>query len=273
MPRSNPLDLSAFDGRLLDGLIFCREVYRFFEQIRAGPDGTARLRMRPAKAEKRLIEELIPLARYVQARYREGRRIKVRWFAGSQPYDGWLLSAGAIVDRGFAPRKVFVEITAAVHQNDHLMRQALQEHRPVFGVKRISRDKKTRAIVSEPYVFTPAERAADLAAQIITRIQDKSRKGYPSNTVLIVYCVLHGVTYGNEWLDAVARVEHAQAHHAFFEVFLVETSIAAFSATLCGDPKRATGAGAQYVTEGCPAHHGNGASAATIGPAAKDPPF
>lgn len=56
MFRSNPLDLSAFDGRLLDGLNFCRKVYLLFEQIKAGPDGTTRLRMRPAKVEKRLIE-------------------------------------------------------------------------------------------------------------------------------------------------------------------------------------------------------------------------
>jgi hypothetical protein len=219
----------------MDGLEFCRKVYAFFEQIKAGTDGTARLRLRPAKAEKRLIEELIPLARYVQARYREGRRIRVRWFSGSQSFDGWLLSAGAIVDRGLAPKRVCVEITAAVHQNDHLMRQALQEQRTVFGVKRISRDKKTRAIVSEPYVFTPAERAADLAAQIIARIQDKSAKGYPPNTVLVIYCVLLGVTYEDEWKDAVERVEQAQAHRAFGEVFLVETSVSSFSATLYGD--------------------------------------
>ncbi len=232
MPPKKPLDLSTFDRRLMDGLTFCRKVCAYFEQIKAGPDGTAKLRLRSSKNEKRLIEELIPLARYVQARYREGRRIKVRWFAGSQSYDGWLLSAGAIVDKDLVPRKAFVEITTAVHQNEHLLRQALQEQRPVFGVKGISRDKRTRAITSEPYVFTPAERAADLAAQIVERIQDKSAKGYPPNTVLIVYCVLHGVTYGNEWNDAVARVEQAQVHHSFLEVFLVETSISAFSATL-----------------------------------------
>src|ERR1700693_2767849 len=102
MPPKKPLELSTFDGRLMDGLTFCRKGCAVFEQIKTGPDGTARLRLRSSKSEKRLIEELIPLARYVQARYREGRRIKVRWFAGSQSYDGWLLSAGAIVDRGYA---------------------------------------------------------------------------------------------------------------------------------------------------------------------------
>lgn len=68
-------------------LDFCRKVYDFFDQVQRGPDGIAKLRLRKTKNEKRLIEELIPIARYVQARYREGRRIKVRWFGGSQPYD------------------------------------------------------------------------------------------------------------------------------------------------------------------------------------------
>lgn len=68
-------------GRLLDGPNFCRKVYDLFNQTRAGPDGITRLRLRRTKQEKRLIEELIPIARYVQARYREGRRVKVRWLS------------------------------------------------------------------------------------------------------------------------------------------------------------------------------------------------
>ena len=242
MTRKQKLDLSTFDGRLLDGLNFCRQVYALFERVKTGPDGTAKLRMRPSKDEKRLIEELIPLARYVQARYREGRRIKVRWLTGSQSYDGWLLSSGVIVDRGYAPEKICVEITTSVHENDRLVRQLLQEQKPVFGVKGILRDKKTRAIVSKPYAVINDERETDLAAQIIARIEDKSAKGYPPGTVLIVYCVLNGVTLETEWNEAVTRVEQAQVHHAFSEVFLVETTITNMSTTLYGDAKRAAAA-------------------------------
>jgi hypothetical protein len=239
MLRKNSLDLSSFDGRLMDGMIFCRKVYALFEQTRAGADGITNLRLRPTKVEKRLVEELIPLARYVQARYREGRRIKVRWFAGSQPYDAILLSSGVIVDRGYAQKKLVVEVTTSVHQNEYLARQLLHEQRPVFGVKGISRDKKTRAIVSTPYVVTNDERETDLAAQIIARLKDKTLKGYTPDTVLIVYCVLNGVTLESEWNEAVERVQQAQEHHAFREVFLTETSISSFSATLYQDATRA----------------------------------
>jgi hypothetical protein len=65
------LDLTAFDGKLIDGLRFCRKVYDLFEHIKSEADGVRRLRLRPSITEKRLVEELIPLARYVQARYRE----------------------------------------------------------------------------------------------------------------------------------------------------------------------------------------------------------
>ncbi|HEY5073299.1 MAG TPA: hypothetical protein VII34_01300 [Pyrinomonadaceae bacterium] len=94
------LDLAAIDNQLLDGLEFCTRVYDLFDRARKQPDGIARLRLRPSNIEKRLIEELIPIARYLQARYREGRRIKVRWLSGSQSYDAVLWSSGAGHRRG-----------------------------------------------------------------------------------------------------------------------------------------------------------------------------
>ena len=239
MTRWQKLDLSTFDGRLLDGLTFCRKVYELFNQTRAGADGIANLRLRPTKLEKRLIEELIPLARYVQERYREGRRIKVRWLSGSQPFDAILLSSGAFVEKGYAQKRLVVEVTTSVHQNEHLARELLHEQGHAFGVKGISRNRKTRAIVSTPYVTTNDERETDLAAQIIDRIKSKSEKGYAPETVLIVYCVPKGLTLEDEWDEAVKRVTQADAHHAFKEVFLIDTGLASYSATLYGDPKRA----------------------------------
>jgi len=236
--KPNPLDLSTFDGRLLDGLNFSRKVYELFNQTRAGTDGISKLRLRRTKQEKRLIEELIPIARYVQARYREGRQVKVRWLSGSQPYDAILLFSGAFVEKGYTPRRLVVEVTTAVHQNNYLLRQRLDKQDHAFGVKGLSRDKKTGEVLSEPYVVTNGGRENDLATQIIDRIKGKSEKGYDPETVLIVYCVPNGVTLPDEWDRAVELVRQADAHHGFREVFLIETSVASYSATLCGDPKR-----------------------------------
>ena len=158
--RTRPqLDLSTFDGQLLDGLDFCRKVYELFDQVSGGPDGIAKLRLRPTKTEKRLIEELMPLATYVQARYHVGRRIKIRWFSGSQPYDAILWSSGSFVRQRLVPRRLFVEVTTSVHPNEYMARRLLHERGGSFGVKGISRDKKTGDIVSKPHVHTPDELA------------------------------------------------------------------------------------------------------------------
>lgn len=235
-PRQK-LNLSTFDDQLLDGLDFCRKAYDLLDQVQAETDGIARIRVRRTLSEKRLIEELLPIASYVQARYCVGRRIKVRWLSGSQSYDAILWSSGGLVEHGKAPRKLFVEVTTSVHQNEYLARRLLHERGGSFGVKGISRDKKTGGIVSKPYVDTPDELAADLAGQIIERLRTKSAKGYPLGTVLIVYCVPNGPIRDSEWNDAIERVTKAQLHLAFLEVFLIEP-VMSYSVTLYGSRKR-----------------------------------
>jgi len=231
------LDLSTFDGQLLDGLVFCRHVYDLFDQVRGGPNGIAKLRLRPMKVEKRLIEELIPIARYVQARYREGRRIKVRWFSGSQPYDAILWSSGALVKHRAAPRKLFVEVTTSVHQKEYLARRLLHERGGSFGVKGIFRDKKTGNIVSKPHVHSGDELETDLAGQILERLKAKSGKKYSPATVLVINCVPNTLILDSEWNGAIERVTKAQAHLLFREVFLLET-LMSHSTTHYGERQR-----------------------------------
>jgi hypothetical protein len=238
MKPNQQLNITTFDGQLLDGLDFCRKVYDMFDQVRDEPDGTAKLRLRTTKSEKRLLEELIPIARYVQTRYREGRRIKVRWFAGSQPYDAVLWSSGDLVRHGVAPRNLLVEVTTSVHKSGYLERQLLHQRGGSFGVKGITRDKKTGEIVSKPYVHTNDEIVTDLADQIIERLRAKSGKQYPPRTVLIVNCVPDVLIREPEWSDAIGRVEKARAHMAFREVFLLDL-VMSHSATLYGDRRPA----------------------------------
>jgi hypothetical protein len=234
MPKRKQLDLSTFDGQLLDGLDFCGKVYDLFDQVRDGPDGISKLRLRLTKTEKRLIEELIPIARYMQARYREGRRIKVSWFSGSQPYDAILWSSGALVEQGAAPKKFFLEVTTSVHQNEHFVRRLLHERGGSFGVKGISKDEKTGEIVSKPHVHTNDELATDLAGQILERLKSKRGKHYPSETVLIINCVPNSLILDSEWNDAIEQVTKAQARQPFREVFLIET-VRSLSTTLYGN--------------------------------------
>jgi hypothetical protein len=138
--------LADFDNHLMNGLDFCKKAYGLFEQIRRNSNGVERLRLRKGKLEKKLVEELLPIARYIQARYSHGRQMKVRWKDGTQNYDARLLSTGALVDVRLSPKSQYVEVTTAIHENDHIARSISNKNGHVghvFGVKGIQKDPQT----------------------------------------------------------------------------------------------------------------------------------
>ena len=228
--EASHVDLSRIDDRLLDGLDFCTRVYDLFDQIRQQPDGKKRLRLRPSKTEKRLVEELLPLARYIQGRYQEGRRIKIRWLSGAQQYDAILWFRGSCVDFGGAPRRVLVEVTQSVHPNDRFRRERLDQDRGSFSVKGLYRDGKN--IISKPLAFSGGEIAKNLAEQIRARLREKAEKPYPQSTVLIINCTTNCLVLENEWQDAVDLVM-SDGSVAFREVFILDL-LGANATTLYG---------------------------------------
>lgn len=133
--------LLQFDGTLLDGLEFCSKVYALFEEIRCSDNGLSRLRMRPSLVEKRLLDELLPICRYVQVSYRPGRYISVRWINGSQPFDAELVQRGAYVSENFYPALSHLEVTCAMHPNEYLSRELLETKGGGFGLNGIKRLK------------------------------------------------------------------------------------------------------------------------------------
>jgi hypothetical protein len=219
------IDLSRIDDRLLDGLDFCREVYDLFDQIKCEPDGKSRLRLQSNGdrrfTDKRLVEELLPLAYYIQVRYRVGKRISVRWRSGSQHCDAIFCFDGSLVERDGAPREVFVEVTTSVHPNEHLVRQRVHQSGGSFGPHGTYREGKK--IVSKPYVSDGLQSPKDLAALIIASLNDKARKEYPRETVLVVNCLPPCLWMDEtEWKHAIEQVRIEKPIISFREVFLVD---------------------------------------------------
>lgn len=231
------LNLSTFDNHLMHGLDFCKKVYDLFERIRKSPGGVDKLEVRRGKNEKKLIEELIPIARYIQARYSPGRRLKVRWFDGGQQYDARLLSSGALVENRVVPKRQCIEVTTVVHANDHLLRRLFSQQGPVFGVKGVSLDRKTKRIVSRPHVYIGREAQDDLTKKILDRIKAKNAIHYPSRTVLVIQCFLETLFLPDEWQYAVQQVQKADIQHRFHEVFVFDSN-QRYSATLYGSRPR-----------------------------------
>ncbi len=235
MPKRKLLDLKSLDDKLLDGLKFCLKVYDLFDQIRTEPDGLGKIRLLKSKREKRLIEELLPITQYIQARYSVGNRLKVRWFEGSQPYDAIIWTSRPMSKNTNIPRKIFVEVTTAKHKNLHLSRKQLHETGGSFGPKGIRINRKTGVPDSTPHVHTNSELIDDLSSQILRSIGDKAKKAYPPSTVLIVNCDTDTVILENEWNDALKQVEAAGLHKTFRETYITNGR---YSATLWGSPKQ-----------------------------------
>jgi len=232
-------ELKEIHQQLMDGLDFCQRTYRLFEKIRRGPNGVKKLRLRKAKTDKKLIEELIPIARFIQMKYSHGRKIKVKWVDGNQNYDAYLLSSGYLVEKRLVPRRQYLEVTTAVHGNDHLTRFHLNTEGFTFGVRGISVDRKTKRIVSKPHVYTNWE-AQDEFSQLIKKIiEKKANIEYPKHTSLVIQCMLDMQFTDYEWEHMVEEVGKAKIGHTFREIVLFDSNFNHFT-TLYGDNRQGT---------------------------------
>ncbi len=232
-------ELEEINKRLMDGLEFCQKTYDLFEKIRCGPNGVERLRLRKTKTDKKLIEELLPIARYVQMKYGHGRKIKVKWVDGNQNYDAYLLSSGYFVEKRLVPKRQYLEVTTAVHSNDHLARFHLNTEGFVFGVRGITVERKSKTIISKPHVYTNWEVQDEFADLIKKRMEKKTKIKYPKHTSLVIQCMLDMQFADYEWEHMVEEVRKAKIDHTFRDIFLYEFNLNHFT-TLYGDNRQGT---------------------------------
>ncbi len=214
--------LDEFDGKLMDGLEFCAGVYALFESIRSADDGPSRLRMRPSPLEKKLLEELLPICKYVQASYRPGRYISVRWVNGSQTYDAEIVQRGAYVSDNYYPATGYLEVTCTMHPNEYLSRELLETKGGAFGLEGIRR-LKSGEIETIPVGYTNKEFVESYSELVLKQIGKKVKMPYPKNTTLIVQCTLNTVYSPDEWEALIARVSENLPETEFREIYLFDT--------------------------------------------------
>jgi hypothetical protein len=214
--------LTQFNGELIDGLQFCAKTYALFEQIRSAENGPSRLRMRATEVEKKLIEELLPICKYVQAKYRAGRYISVRWVNGSQQFDAEVVQAGAYVEKGYFPASAYLEATCVMHSNDYLSRELFDTTGIVFGLDGIRR-LKNRQIESKPIGYSNQEFIQSYTKLVLKEIGKKAGKKYPPETTLIVQCTLNTLYMPDKWEMLVAEVRSQLPEHQFREIFMYDS--------------------------------------------------
>lgn len=214
---------ASVDGVWLDGLEFCSRVYAIHEALMRRPDAGTRLRIRPTDFEKKLLEELLPLCRYIQSVYGPSRHLSVRWLSGDQSYDAEYVQRGAVVDNGNLPPSGYIEITGAMHPNEHLLRERLESHGHAFGVDGLSatgtRRKGNRAVQSDVVSYSDADTIAAMSALVVESIRRKAGR-YSDHTTLIVECTLNTLYLEHDWQNLIAAVGQARPDHGFDGVFI-----------------------------------------------------
>lgn len=213
--------LDRFDDQLIDGLQFCSLAYELFEQVRGETNGASRLRMRASEVEKKLLEEILPICKYVQARYRTGRYISVRWKSGSQQHDAELIQIGTYIDKGFYPNQAYLEVTCANHQNDYLSRELLDKQGFAFNADGLKR-QKDRSIESVPVAHTNQDFVERFSEKLLNRILSKANIPYPENTSLIVSCSPDRLYTPDDWELLRKLVEQSRLVHQFNEVYVYD---------------------------------------------------
>lgn len=220
------LNLASFDGAMLDGLQFVRQAYDLFEQIRAEPEGVSRLRMRDGHDEKRLIEEVLPIARWITANYRLGFYTSVQWVDGSQTFDARFERHGAVLEHTTYARTGHLEVVSVVHKNDRWMREQLEREGGTFGLDGLSKDRATGVISSVPTAYQNQSYIGDSGRLMLARIGEKAAKPYPENTTLVVRFVPPTVFLQSEWQAMIVQVRDGMPMHTFDSIFVFHESSA-----------------------------------------------
>lgn len=209
-----------FEGKLIDGLEFCRLAYLIYDDLRKKPDGMNALRERQ-RPIKRLVEEIFPICRYVQNFYGPGRFISVRWVEG-QAYDAEIVASGQLIEVGEWPALGKLEVTQAVHKNEYLMRERLSKEGFAFGLDGLSResfDDGSKRVKSVPTIHDNQSYIDEFVGIMLTAIAGKISKGYPPETTLIVDCVLNTIYLRSEWEALIQRVRARLPSHNFAQIF------------------------------------------------------
>ncbi|MBL0392765.1 hypothetical protein JJ685_16635 [Ramlibacter monticola] len=190
--------------------------------------------------EKRLLEELLPICMYVQANYRPGLYMSVRWIDGPQTYDAEIEQRGGHVSENNYPAKAYAEVTSAVHPNEYLSRELLDTAGFAFGLDGLRR-LKDGSIESVPVSHTNGDFVAKFADLVLDQVAKKEAKRYPQDTTLIVQCTLNLPYMPDEWADLVVRIRERLPPSQFREIYLYDP-VGRYSHTIFPKSKAADGA-------------------------------
>jgi hypothetical protein len=171
------------------------------------------------------MEEILPLARFVQVKTRPGNELKIKWIHGNQQFDAYFKQFGSYVENGFSIPEGCLEVTGIYHPNHYLARELSNNGEIFFSYDGLKRDKNTKSILSTPVVRGGLEFVENMAKASVEQIRKKSKISYPDNTILIVDCSLDIYYYEHEWHHFLCKVRENMPSHSFKEIFLYDSLV------------------------------------------------
>ena len=226
-------ELEQFNNKFIDGLLFAKKAYDLFEKIRSETNGESKIRMLETDREKKLLEEILPIATYVQSVYRAGRYISVCWHYGNQNFDAVIKQTGWFVENEYYSTDGFLEVTCVMHPNEYLVRERINTIGHAFGVAGLKRLKNGK-IESEVMVHDGQHFVEEFALLLIKRIEDKISKSYPSDTTLIIRCSLNHLYLPSDWDYLKNLTIQKIINHPFTEIYVYD-SVGNYSFTVDGN--------------------------------------
>jgi hypothetical protein len=218
--------LSQLDGQVIDGLVFCKMVYSLFDEITQSSEGISRIRLRGKRAnqtEKKLIEELLPICKFIHLKYRPGRYLSINWINGNQQYDAKLQQQGKLITKEYYPASGYIECTTVMHENDFLQRELLDTQGYAFGLEGISRSSNGQ-IESKAASYHNLEFIEIFSKLLIKGINKKLKLNYPPNTTLLVECFLNTIYTQGEWDALILSIKQNIKNHKFQEILIFDSS-------------------------------------------------
>lgn len=215
-------ELEEFNNQFIDGLLFAKQAYDLFEKIKNEPNGESKIQMLETDREKKLLEEILPIANYVQSTYRAGHYIAVCWQYGNQNFDAVIKQTGWYIDNGYCLANGFLEVTYVMHPNEYLARERINTIGYAYGVTGLKR-LKNRQISSEVIIYDGEDFIKEFALLLINRIEDKISKSYPLNTILIIRCSLNNLYFLDDWNYLKKLTTQKIINHPFAKIYVYDS--------------------------------------------------
>jgi len=202
----------------MDGLEFCKVAFEILEEMKAESEGVKRLRANKTPSAKKLMEEVLPLANFIQDQYTAGRHLRVTWFGRDQPGDALIRVEGSNAEHDHLPREQTVEVTCVRHESLHLAYENLNTQGWSDAPEALARQKGK--IVANPEARSKYEAICDLARRVVCRIVEKAAKKYPSDTTLVVECHVTTILSRDEWVEVCRLVEGSLPAYPFIRILV-----------------------------------------------------